>query len=102
LGNGRVSSGEGSGYAAPGARLRQDGGARPDARAERAPRPQLVAWPRVNVHAVLRDGAADVWVRDASLGESSRRRLAAALSARLREAGLRPGGLFLNGEEIPY
>jgi hypothetical protein len=65
-----------------------------------APRPQRVLWQRVNVHAMVREGAADVWVRDASLERGGRRRLAAELGERLRAAGLRRGALYLNGEEI--
>jgi hypothetical protein len=64
------------------------------------PQPQRVVWQRVNVHAMLRDGSADVWVRDASLERAGRRRLAVQLGERLRAAGLRPGALYLNGEEI--
>jgi len=55
-------------------------------------------WPRVNVHALLRGAGAEVWVRDASLGEAQSRRLASRLRAELRAAGSRLERLTVNGE----
>jgi len=89
-----------SGYAIEPMQPREDGGARMPASVERALRPLKVIWPRVNVHATLQEGEAQVWVRDASIAPEERRQLAAEIAARLRAAGLRPGRLYLNGEEI--
>jgi hypothetical protein len=59
-------------------------------------RPVPVTWPRVNVHAQWNGAGVEIWVRDASLDESGRRRLAARLRAQLR--GL--DRLTVNGEAI--
>jgi len=90
-----------AGYAIEPVQPRDDGGARLPAPVERALRPLRVTWPRVNVHATLQEGEAQVWVRDASIAREDRHRLAAEVAARLRAAGLRLGRLYLNGEEIP-
>jgi acetyl-CoA carboxylase carboxyltransferase component len=58
------------------------------------------AWPRTHVHVMARDGAAQVWVRDGTLDENERRRLAVQLAARLRASGVRLATLVVNGEEI--
>src|SRR6185369_6857535 len=91
-----------AGYGIEPLRPREDGGARMPASVERALRPLRIIWPRVNVHAALRDGEAQVWVRDVSIAPEERRQLAAEVAARLRAAGLRLGRLYLNGEEIPF
>jgi hypothetical protein len=96
------AGGKPAGYAIEPAQAHKEGGARMPAPLERALRPLRVIWPRVNVHAALQDGEAQVWVRDASIGPHNMRRLAAEVAARLRAAGLRPGRLYLNGEEIPH
>jgi hypothetical protein len=92
--------GKPAGFAIEPLQPREDGGARMPASIGRALRPLRVIWPRVNVHAALQEGEAQVWVRDASIAPEERRQLAAEVAARLRAAGLRPGRLYLNGEEI--
>jgi hypothetical protein len=67
---------------------------------EAGPRPERFTWPRTHVHVMARDGAAQVWVRDGTLDENERRRLAAQLALRLRASGVRLASLAVNGEEI--
>src|SRR5262245_14255017 len=67
---------------------------------EAQPFPERFIWPRTHVHVMARDGAAQVWVRDGTLDENERRRLAAQLAARLRASGVRLASLAVNGEEI--
>jgi acetyl-CoA carboxylase carboxyltransferase component len=61
---------------------------------------QRFAWPRAHVHVMARDGAAQVWIRDGTLDENERRRLATQLAARLRASGVRLASLVVNGEEL--
>jgi len=67
---------------------------------EPGPQPERFTWPRTHVHVVTRDGATHIWVRDGTLDEAERRRLALQLAARLRSSGVRLGSLTVNGEEI--
>jgi hypothetical protein len=60
-----------------------------------AARPVPVTWPKVNVHAHWNGAALEVWVRDATLGDKARRRLAARLRGELPLERL-----TVNGEEI--
>ena len=90
-----------AGSALPPTKSSQDSGAAPVPTSEEArPQPERFTWPRSHVHVMARDGAAQVWVRDGTLDENERRRLAVQLAARLRASGVRLASLVVNGEEI--
>jgi len=90
-----------AGSALPPTKSSQDSGAAPAPTSEEArPQPGRFTWPRTHVHVLARDGAAQVWVRDGTLDENERRRLAVQLAARLRASGVRLARLVVNGEEL--
>jgi hypothetical protein len=73
--------------------------ASPEAPAARpAPRPPLIQWAPVHVHAFEGPDGIAVWVRDAKLEKAGREAMLKALRARLAAAGLRLDGLVVNGE----